>query len=294
MPSHYTDTDGVTDFKNEADVFYSQWREGFGHGRTNNEGYVNLTDYTPGMNIEILITGTSHMEAHNVNQEDSAASLLGSAYGMKVYNAAVSGQSFASLAAGLKAGVKKYKPSKFAVIETGSVNFTENEISSIINDKVKRQPPHDKGIVAALRRVSFLRLMYHQFVKPLLKEERKPEKPAGREILSQMLAKLNDDVSLSGAKLIIAYHPPVSLNNDGSMKINDDPQIVKQFSELCADNGIYFINMAGRFLDEYRENHTLPYGFVNTSVGKGHMNKAGHRIFAAEIYRLIQGTEAES
>lgn len=109
-----------------------------------------------------------------------------------------------------------------------------------------------------------------------------------------MLAKLNDDVSLSGAKLIIAYHPPVLLNKDAAMKIDDNPEIVKQFSELCAANGIYFINMAGRFLEEYRENHTLPYGFANSSVGRGHMNKEGQRIFADEIYRLIQRTGAES
>lgn len=106
------------------------------------------------------------MEAYHVKQEDSAASLLGSAYGMKVYNVGISGQVFASLAVGLKAAVKKYKPSKFVVMEAMSVNFTEKEISGIINNSVKRQPPYDKGILAALRRVSFLRLMYHQFVKP--------------------------------------------------------------------------------------------------------------------------------
>ena len=78
------------------------------------------------------------------------------------------------------------------------------------------------------------------------------------------------------------------------MKIDDDPKTVSQFSELCAENGIYFLNMAGRFLDEYRRDYTLPYGFANSSVGKGHMNIHGHRMFADEIYRFIQKTEAES
>ncbi|MBR0279256.1 MAG: hypothetical protein IJQ75_04680, partial [Synergistaceae bacterium] len=60
------------------------------------------------------------------------------------------------------------------------------------------------------------------------------------------------------------------------------------------ENGIYFLNMAGRFLEEYEKDYTLPYGFANTSVGKGHMNVHGHRMFADEIYKLIQRIGAGS
>lgn len=69
---------------------------------------------------------------------------------------------------------------------------------------------------------------------------------------------------------------------------------MKQFSDLCAQNGIYFLDMSNRFLDEYEKNYTLPYGFMNTSVCKGHMNKHGHKMFAEEIYRLINRIEAQS
>ena len=256
---------------------------------------MNIGDYAPGMNIEILIMGSSHMEAYQIIQRDSAASLLSSEYGLKVYNTAISGHFFASCSSGLKAAVKKYKPSKFAVIETATVDFTENTVNEILRNTVSKQPASDKGILSVLRRNKYLRLVRYQlYLMFRQKSVNVPENPAGRKILSEMLEKLNKDVSLSGAKLIIAYHPSVSLNKDGTMKINDDPEIVRQFSELCAENGIYFLNMAGRFLEEYKKDYTLPHGFANTSVGKGHMNVYGHRMLADEIYRLIQRIGAGS
>ena len=269
--------------------------EGIGWGWTNNDGYMSVIDYIPGMNIEVLIMGSSHMEAHQVMQENSAASLLNAYYGMTTYNVGISGHFFDVCASHLKAAVKKYKPS-FTVIETHSVNFTEKAVNDILHyNVVPKDVIHDKGIASVMRKFTYLKLLYRQL--PLMLQQPKkntPEKPASREILSEMFAKLNEDVSLSGAKLIIAYHPSVSLNKDGTMKINDDPEVVRQFSELCAENGIYFLNMAGRFLEEYEKDYTLPYGFANTSVGKGHMNVYGHRMFADEIYRLIQRIGAGS
>ncbi|MBR1657073.1 MAG: hypothetical protein IJ697_01225 [Synergistaceae bacterium] len=114
------------------------------------------------------------------------------------------------------------------------------------------------------------------------------------EIMLSLIRQAEGTASSCGAKLIIAYHPRVSLKKDGTLNINDDSEIVKQFSDLCAENGIYFLNMAGRFLEEYKNNYILPYGFANTSVGKGHMNREGHRMFADEIYALIKRIEAES
>lgn len=69
---------------------------------------------------------------------------------------------------------------------------------------------------------------------------------------------------------------------------------MKLFSDSCKRNGVYFLDMSERFLSEYAKNYTLPYGFINSSVGKGHMNRYGHKMFAEEIYALIKRIEAES
>ncbi len=47
--------------------------------------------------------------------------------------------------------------------------------------------------------------------------------------------------------------------------------------------------MGARFLREYEENHLLPYGFANSAVGKGHLNRYGHAMIADELYKLMEG-----
>ena len=289
IPSHYTDKDNVTAYRNDVNAFYSKGTEGFGWGWTNNEGYVNTDNFTHGMDIDILVMGSSHMEAFQIMQENSAACLLNSQYGLKVYNVGVSGHRFALCASNLKAAVDKYRPSKFVVIEAASVNLTKKEAINV-------------SILSILRSIWYLRLLYAQYIAPSSRQifmpspqgENIAKEPADPEILSEMLGTMNDAVSLSGAKLIIAYHPRVSLNKDGTLSVNDIHENIKLFSVLCAENGIYFLNMAERFLSEYERDYTLPYGFWNTSVGKGHMNTEGHRMFADEIYALIKRIEAES
>ena len=297
--SLHTDQDNVTDCRYDANAFYSLGTEGFACGHTNNEGYVNVGNYTPGMNIEVLIMGSSHMEALNVMQKNSSASILDSKYGMRVYNIAISGQNFATCASSLKAAVKKYKPSRFVVIEVASISLAEKNAVDVIYNRIPRRPAYDKGLLSTLRSIWYLRLMYKQYIAHSFGQFFRPNMQskgvaASPETLSKMLGNLNEAVSFSGAKLIIAYHPSISLNKDGTLSINYNHENIRLFSDLCAENGIYFLNMAERFLSEYEKSYTLPYGFINTSVGKGHMNAEGHRMFADEIYALIKRIEARS
>lgn len=68
--------------------------------------------------------------------------------------------------------------------------------------------------------------------------------------------------------------------------VNNDA--VSVFADLCAENDIIFLDMSKRFEKEYKEHYAVPYGFSNTSVGEGHLNKSGHAMMANEIYRLIK------
>lgn len=67
-PIHYTCQDGATDYVWEASNAYADYTEGMGRGRTNNEGYVNPFDYSENMPIDILILGSSQMEAFQLLQ----------------------------------------------------------------------------------------------------------------------------------------------------------------------------------------------------------------------------------
>jgi hypothetical protein len=62
---------------------------------------------------------------------------------------------------------------------------------------------------------------------------------------------------------------------------------LSEFSSACDQNGFTLINMAQSFLQTYDKDHVLPYGFINTAVGTGHLNKYGHRMIAQELLSAI-------
>ena len=61
--------DGVTNEKYRPYVPYCRMTEGLSYGRTNNDGYIDLRDYEEGMPIDVLVMGSSQMEALEVPQQ---------------------------------------------------------------------------------------------------------------------------------------------------------------------------------------------------------------------------------
>ena len=76
VPVHYTNPDGAPENKWETSTYYSKGTEGFAWGVTNNDGFNNLRDYTPGERIDILLMGSSHMEGFNIAQDENAGALV--------------------------------------------------------------------------------------------------------------------------------------------------------------------------------------------------------------------------
>ncbi|MBR1437439.1 MAG: hypothetical protein IJ587_02765 [Synergistaceae bacterium] len=300
FPLTSIDPDGATDLRPRPDYVWAQGLEGFAYGKTNNEGYNNAHDYKRGMSIDVLVMGASHMEGYQVQMEDNTSSLLSKISKLKVYNIGASRHYLLTCLCNLQSATEKYNPSKYIVIETGSVKIPDKMLKMAEASTFPEvEDAKNRGTLRFLLRENmYLRLLWgkatHIISKYMQSNKDKDTFFNDSEIMLRLLRQAEETASSCGAKLIIAYHPSVSLNKDGTLKINGDPEIVKQFSDLCAENGIYFLNMAGRFLEEYKNNYILPYGFANTSVGKGHMNRDGHRMFADEIYALIKRIEAES
>ena len=247
------------------------------------------------MNIDVLVMGSSQMEAVQMKQSDNASAKLASISGMKVYNIGISAHYFPICIQNLPSAVKKYQPSKYIVMETSSVTFTDNDLKNILSSRV---PATERGMLRLLMRKNpyflLLWIQAHDYINNNFKKRSQKNNITSENnpvLLSEILNNMKETASKSGAKIIIAYHPSVQLNKDGTIKILSDLNSTAQFSELCKQNGIYFLDMSKRFLDEYKKNYTLPYGFMNTSVGSGHMNKYGHKMLAEEIYGLIQRIE---
>lgn len=299
---HYPDPDGATDHRWEPNSTYIQATEGFSWGKTNNEGYCNIRNYYPKDEIDILIMGSSQMEASNVMMEDSTAVLLDEKLtDQVVYNIGVSGHYLLNCACNLENALKKYKPKFFVIMQTDTLRFSSVELKKALTGSIAKYTSNNDGIIGFLQKNPFLRLVYHQLQNYMDEKNQKDDMSKGdspiikensiqeeTELLMQLIKKMNDKVSEYNARLIILYHPSTSLYEDGSLKPDKNAEISKMIKQMCNDHNILFLDMGRRFEEEYKMNNVLPYGFANTSVGSGHLNKIGHAMIAEELFNLIQ------
>jgi hypothetical protein len=285
--------------------------EGYGNGRMNNEGLNNLEDFRA-QQIDILLMGSSHMEGVNVAQTETMASRLNSMFNKTkyVYNLGFSTHAFLRNANNLEAAIKFYKPNEYIVIE-----FREEEIAGmqelkdVVDFKLGKLPSFDDGIASYLQRMPYLRLGYRQIklltglhVTNMLKIFNGKnsasndtmhvfDKEKHSELLELLVNRISKICTNNGLKLIIFRHPQLILNKDGTTSAKTDIEYFNAFKEACNDNGVYFIDMADVFMEEYKTNHILPHGFYNTAVGVGHLNKNGHYMIANELYNQINKIE---
>ncbi|MBQ6569436.1 MAG: hypothetical protein IJL87_04185 [Clostridia bacterium] len=314
--------DGVTDFCREPNAFYCGAVEGFVWGKTNNEGYLNLYDYTPGMEINILVFGSSQMEANQVLTKNSCSVLLADRLpGKRVYSAGMSSHRFLTCADNYSAAVNKYNPTDYIIFETAEVDFPENEMADFLSGN---QP----DLYDYVNKNNFLgyknngiRLANSQFhsfwdvsgtkklldgTKTLLKnikngksiipaksgeqnssqEVQAPEMASESEIEQVISRLVAQTTSACGAKLIILYLPKTAIMPDGSMEVYTSENI-GTFESICEKYGITLVDMSERFDYEYRTNHLVPYGFTNTPVSSGHLNRYGHAMIADTLYNVI-------
>ena len=310
-PNAVEDPDGASDLRFRPFESYSNLTEGFAYGNFNNEGYNNLYNYERGMSIDVLVMGSSHMLARSVMTKNNTASVLMNISGKKVYNIGVTSHFFLTCAKNLAAALKKYRP-KYVVIESMSANFSDKDLNDILLSNF----PKVSNNSSLGENVGLFRSIYRRYIRALLrelcknftavsfikdnifgaiqfyllKEGPRSDAPSDPILLNEVCKKISQTAKYYGANLIVVYHPSVALNKDGSLKIEGNPEAVKVFKNACEQNGIYFIDMSERFLSEYAKNFTLPTGFFNTSVTKGHLNKDGHRMFAEEVCKLINLT----
>lgn len=302
IPAHKNNDDGSTDYKWESNVFYSRATEGFAWGRTNNDGFVNSFDYTKGMPIDVLIMGSSQMEAFQVNMDESTSAKLNDLLGEKtVYNIGISGQSLLSCVQGLESALQKYSPRKFVILETSRLSFSPKDLDDVLNGTYTRIPPHTGTLVSLLQKNQYLRLLYAQVNNYSKRSSGDIDEDNNSSndkttltddnviLTGSMLKMIAKTVSsYNGVRAIICFHPNLSVNSENDLVIDRNDNSVEIFKKLCENNGVIFLDMSEKFKHEFSENHILPYGFPNTTIGKGHLNNNGHTMIAEELYKIIR------
>lgn len=294
-PIHYPNESGATDYAYNHNAFYSVAREGISFGKTNNEGFNNGYNYEKKMNINVLLMGSSHMEGYQIFQKENAASLLKKLMPQKnIYNIGMAGHNFLTCCSNFKSAVEKYHPSEYVIIETSTLNFSKNEIKQVLDQTYPELANHSEGILGLLSKNQFLRLVYVQSKNFTEKSDAdvttnyNQSKSDNTEVLNNLLSYIGNIAKDNNIKLIIFYHPTTQINSDGQLVLPDDERNREEFEKLARNNNIIFMDMTERFKYEYRVNHILPYGFNNSSMGSGHLNKYGHNMVADELYKIIK------
>ena len=111
--------------------------------------------------------------------------------------------------------------------------------------------------------------------------------------LAPLLGMVADVCSERGVQPIIVFDPAVYVDGQGKAYTGTDAECLAAFESVCAEKGIVFVDLTDAYTGEYAESCQLPYGFVNTTPGAGHMNKAGHRLFAQEVCETIKALEED-
>lgn len=306
-PIHKANPKGNTDYVWPANSIWVKATEGISFGKNDANGFNNKAVVE---NPDIIVLGSSHMEANNVMQNENAAYLLSKKLEGKysLYNMGVSGHDFFKVCQYLPANLELYdKVPKLVIIETGSVNISQNNVDEVIESSVEYTPSNNTGIIGMLQRVPFFRSVYHQINSGLLKLFM----PSSGE----SVGKTNDDAKISteasnseseidsaayeelfsylktlkekyGTQIIIFYHPAEELMDDGSISFDDDGHL-DMFRTCAGKYGITFVDMTDRFKEMYYKDNHVAHGFCTGLIGSGHLNKYGHEAVADELYDEI-------
>lgn len=300
-PVHIENPDGVSDYKWPAHSPWRKMQEGISWGRFDENGYNNLQVVE---NPDVVILGSSHMEATNVCQEESTAAQLAALLRdqFSVYNMGISGHHFLKVCKYLPNTLSFYEAApQVVVIETSGVFFSWEDVNALLEGRVDYTPSHSDGLIAMLQKLPFLRQVYRQLDSGLL-DLLLPEKsaqtnpaPAAASVpaleedaYDALFSYLRETMEGYDTQLVIFYHSPGDLQEDGSIHFPGGEEVAL-FARKCEENGIVFLDMRDAFLDAYHRDHIVPYGFVTGKISAGHLNAQGHKLIARELAAAITG-----
>lgn len=293
---HISNATSATDYKWEPYQKKTKSNEGFAWITFDEDGFNN---YSIPNNVDILLMGSSHMEAVNVGKNENAGALLNEILIDKnLYNIGMSGHTIYTCVQNIHDAVSCYSPSDYVILETDRISLNKEDMLSVVDNEYPEIPSHDSGIVYLLqKKLPVVKALYKALDDWRSADNRSvASTPVPKEfgseyadILNQFLSKAASGVSSSGSKLIIFYHPSTEIDGNGNMINTTDQDALSAFQEACANNGIIFVDMTPDFERMYEEEHILAHGFINTAVGTGHLNKYGHKAIAERLAEVIGG-----
>ena len=309
MPVHYENKKGNTDYVWQSNAIWVKLTEGISWGRFDSDGFNNPVVIK---NPDIIILGSSHMEATNIFYNQTVTSLLANKLNDRysVYNLGISGHHFFKVCQYLPINLKMHDTApKIAIIETSSVNVSEENVQKVFNFEVDHTPSHATGLVGILQKIPVFRCLYHQFEGGLLnifmQRDSTPKLMDDEEVVEDVPHSEIDETAYDelfsylaglekefGTQIIIFYHPTETLTETGCIEFQSG-KALEAFEEYAEKYGIDFIDMTTHFEEMYNKDHLVAHGFVTGRLGQGHLNANGHHAVADELLMVIDRLEKE-
>lgn len=304
QPVHIPNDLKNTDYVWPPNSHWIRNTEGFSFGKFDENGFNNIEVIN---NPDIVIVGSSHMEATNVLQQQNLGYLLNQKLNDRytVYNMGISGHTLYKVCQYLPNTLELYdNPPKVVIIETSDVILTSNKVNQVIEKTVEFTPSHNTGIIAHMQKIPFVRLAYHQLDGGLLdlfmpNNENSSDKTLAKKeeivdldaykTLFEYLKSLKDEYN---SEIIIFYHPFETLNDDGTIQF-ENSEYLDTFSLFAQEYNITFVDMTKSFEKMYYEEHYVPHGFSTGKIASGHLNAYGHEAISASLIEVINKLEGD-
>jgi len=285
--------------------------EGRGVHHVDKKGYLNAN--LPLEEGYCLVVGASYTQGKEVSSGERYTDLLNAMLcksddKIAVYNVSQDGYFLPDIINGFYAITQEFPDAGSLVIETRSTDYAPLEIITATNQRGYDSMQNGENIynllsykkimmmrvkeffpiITSLKsQIDIVRLNSKQIVETETGVERNLDEYRTAIDLALSLVRSEYD-----GKLIILFHPTLSIEENGDLSIiSSDTDSI--FEDLCRKNDIDFINTTNAFFNEYKRSYVVPYGFFNTTMGNGHLNVAGHQIIADELYKALKGGDAE-
>jgi len=298
--------------------------EGYGIQTIDHNGYVN-----PDLPLEkdyYCVIGASHAEGLHSRKGERISDYLNNKLGytdtLKFYNIAHTAYQFNNIAKHFDGIIQEFPNSKGIIIELDSTDYSIEQLTDALNQTgysytddtincmLEKQTSKEKLITLIKNYIPLIRELSFQYeTYKTSKSQQVNDKIYRasdfevREAITKDTAFLeNYRATLSNVMqmirseyqghIIIVYHPTTSLDEKGNLILNSEVTDAI-FEEECIKNDIAFIDMSNKFTDAFYNDNIAVYGFWNTTMMTGHINKFCHELMADVVLDYLKTTGIE-
>lgn len=291
-----------TDLKNVTSNHNPHGDEGYGNISIDENGFNNQVGFDIA-EARLVCIGSSQTEAQHVKSDENYVSLINQAYpDARAYNIGISASTFSSTFVRMTPLKEKFPVAEAFIFEINALppsleNLRQME-QILVADRIEEKDISWKNgnvILKAVGTIPLCRLLWRQYDHHRKNANAKPPENTAldtdayeyylRRVLSLGKEKAGN------TRLIIFSLPKTNLAKDGAVEIAQDLGKNEIFKKVCADLDIAYVDMASPFKAAYAEEHVLPYGFLNSPIGTGHLNIYGHRIIADTLAKVLRNGE---